>query len=45
MSGIAKLGILVIFVGIGPIGGRRRLAALVVPQQAHMRLLEVDERG
>ena len=33
------------YIGVGRIDGRRRLDALVFPQQARMRLLEVGERG
>ena len=43
MSGRALL--VVVIIGIGGVGGRRPLDALVVLEQARMCVLEVDERG
>ena len=45
MSGITYRVIIFILSGVRRMGGRHRLEALVVPQQARMRLLEVSERG
>ena len=43
MSGMALL--VVVIIGVGGVGGRRPLDALVVLEQARMCVLEVDERG
>ena len=45
MSGRTNLVIVIIGIGIGCIGGRRPLDALVILEQTRVRVLEVDERS